>query len=75
MAQMIKIHTIALGELNNTEYTYFSQQVSGFAFSIAQPTKATAAFITSLNKLIDDTKTAYNQRLAQAHAAEKKQTK
>lgn len=43
-----------------------------FAFNIALPTKETAEFITRLNKLIDDTKAAYHQRLSQTNTTMKK---
>lgn len=35
-----------------------------FAFSVAAPADELTEFITRLNKLVDDTKTAYNQRMA-----------
>ena len=71
-------NTLEAGKTVRTEMDaqYDEITTTVFAFSIAQPTEATATFITSLNKLIGDTKAAYNQRLAQAHAAaEKKQSK
>lgn len=49
-----------------------------WAFSIASPSDALTNFIVFLNKLIDDTNTAYNQRMAQsgkASEAEKTETK
>jgi len=49
-----------------------------WAFSIASPSDALTNFIVFLNKLIDDTNTAYNQRMAQsgkASEAEKTGTK
>lgn len=71
------IHTLEAGRTVRTvmDVQYNEITTTAFAFSIAQPTEATAAFITSLNKLIDDTKAAYNQRLAQVHAAEKRKSK
>lgn len=49
-----------------------------WAFSIASPSDALTNFIVFLNKLIDDTNTAYNQRMAQSGKAsetEKTETK
>lgn len=41
-----------------------------FVQSVAAPTEATAAFVTSLNALIDETNAAYNQRMAQTKSDE-----
>lgn len=39
---------------------------TAFAFSVATPTDVLTNFIVFVNKLIDDTNTAYNQRMAQS---------
>ena len=44
-----------------------------FAQSVVKPTATTATFINRLNTLIDETNALYNQRIAQAKAAAKKQ--
>ena len=44
-------------------YDYMSTMA--FVQSVAHPTEATAAFVTSLNALIDEVNTRYNQRIAQ----------
>ena len=40
-----------------------------FAQSVVKPTQETAAFISRLNALVDETNALYNQRIAQARAA------
>ena len=45
-------------------YDYIS--TVAFVQSVAHPTEATAAFVTNLNALIDETNALYNQRIAQA---------
>ena len=50
-------------EKMNAEYDEMT--TVAFAFSIAAPAAELTAFITKLNKLIDDTATAYNQSRAQ----------
>ena len=45
-------------------YDYIS--TVAFVQSVAHPTDATAAFVTNLNALIDETNALYNQRIAQA---------
>ena len=45
-------------------YDYIS--TVAFVQSVASPTDATAAFVTNLNALIDETNALYNQRIAQA---------
>ena len=50
-------------EKMNDEYDEMT--TVAFAFSIAAPAAELTAFITKLNKLIDDTATAYNQSRAQ----------
>ena len=45
-------------------YDYISTMA--FVQSVASPTEATAAFVTNLNALIDETNALYNQRIAQA---------
>ena len=45
-------------------YDYISTMA--FVQSVAHPTEATAAFVTNLNALIDETNALYNQRIAQA---------
>jgi len=44
-----------------------------FAQSVVNPTQVTANFVNRLNALINETETRYNQRIAQAKAAAKKQ--
>ena len=44
---------------------YDEMTTVAFAFSIAAPASELTTFITKLNKLIDDTNTAYNQSRAQ----------
>ncbi|MFS2809281.1 hypothetical protein AAH029_16150 [Parabacteroides distasonis] len=44
-----------------------------FAQSVVKPTATTATSINRLNTLIDETNALYNQRIAQARAAAKKQ--
>lgn len=51
----------------NAEYDEMT--TVAFAFSIAVPATELTTFITKLNKLIDDTTTAYNQSRAQMKAA------
>ena len=46
-----------------------------FVASVATPSAEAAAFVTAVNKLIADTDAAYNQRLAQTHAAAEKKKK
>ena len=48
---------------------YDEMTTVAFAFSIAVPAAELSTFITKLNKLIDDTTTAYNQSRAQMKAA------
>lgn len=43
-----------------------------FAFSVAAPTADLTTFVTNLNKLIDDTRALYNQRIGQLQAAKRK---
>ena len=50
-------------EKMNDEYDEMT--IVAFAFSIAAPATELTTFITKLNKLIDDTNTAYNQSRAQ----------
>lgn len=45
---------------------------TAWAFSIAQPSEALTSFILFVNKLIDDTKAAYNLRIGIARANEEK---
>ena len=45
-------------------YDYIS--TVAFVQSVAHPTEATAAFVTNLNALIDETNALYNKRIAQA---------
>lgn len=53
---------------------YDEMTTYAFAQSVVKPTAATAAFISRLNALIDETNALYNQRIAQARAAaDKKQ--
>lgn len=46
-------------------------EISTYAFaqSVVKPTQETAAFISRLNALVDETNALYNQRIAQARAA------
>ena len=48
-----------------------SDEMSTYAFaqSVVKPTQETAAFISRLNALVDETNALYNQRIAQARAA------
>ena len=47
-------------------YTQYDELTStAWAFSIAVPSAALSSFVASVNKLINDTNTAYNQRMAQ----------
>ena len=48
---------------------YDEMSTYAFAQSVVKPTKETAAFISRLNALVDETKALYNQRIAQARAA------
>ena len=52
-----------------TDPQYDEIATRAFATSVVTPTADTAAFVTALNKLIADTDAAYNQRIAQLHAA------
>ena len=52
---------------------YDEMITSAWAFSIATPSDVLTAFIVFLNKLIDDTNTAYNQRMAQSGKKEEKE--
>lgn len=52
---------------------YDEMITTAWAFSIATPSDALTNFIAFLNKLIDDTNTAYNQRMAQS--GKKEETK
>lgn len=49
-----------------TDEQYKEITLRAFAQSVAQPNDEATAFITSINKLIDDTNTAYKQRSATA---------
>ena len=47
-------------------YGQYDELVStAWAFSVAVPSDALSGFVASVNKLIADTNTAYNQRMAQ----------
>ena len=52
-----------------TDPQYDEIATRAFATSVVTPAADTAAFVTALNKLIADTDAAYNQRIAQLHAA------
>lgn len=52
---------------------YDEMTTYAFAQSVVKPTATTATFINRLNTLIDETNALYNQRIAQAKAAAKKQ--
>lgn len=52
---------------------YNEMITTAWAFSIATPSDVLTAFIVFLNKLIDDTNTAYNQRMAQSGKKEEKE--
>ncbi len=53
---------------------YDEMSTYAFAQSVVKPTQETAAFISRLNALVDETNALYNQRIAQARApAAKKQ--
>ena len=52
---------------------YDEMTTYAFAQSVVKPTATTATFINRLNTLIDETNALYNQRIAQARAAAKKQ--
>lgn len=45
---------------------YNEMATTAFAFSVATPSEALTNFIVFVNKLIDDTNAAYNQRIAQS---------
>lgn len=51
---------------------YEEIMATAFAFSIAAPADEITTFLNQVNKLVDDTKAAYNQRIAQAAANKKK---
>ena len=51
-------------------YDYLS--TVAFCMSVVTPTEDTARFVTQLNAIIDETNTAYNQRIAQVKAAEER---
>ena len=48
---------------------YDDMSTYAFAQSVVKPTQETAAFISRLNALVDETNALYNQRIAQARAA------
>ena len=48
---------------------YDEMTTYAFAQSVVKPTQETAAFITRLNALVDETNALYNHRIAQARAA------
>lgn len=48
---------------------YDEMSTYAFAQSVVKPTQETAAFISRLNALVDETNALYNQRIAQAKAA------
>lgn len=48
---------------------YDEMSTYAFAQSVVKPTQETAAFISRLNALVDETNDLYNQRIAQARAA------
>lgn len=48
---------------------YDEMTTYAFAQSVVKPTQETAAFISRLNALVDETNALYNQRIAQARAA------
>ena len=48
---------------------YDEMSTYAFAQSLVKPTQETAAFISRLNALVDETNALYNQRIAQARAA------
>lgn len=48
---------------------YDEMSTYAFAQSVVKPTQETAAFISRLNALVDETNALYNQRIAQARAA------
>lgn len=48
---------------------YDEMSTYAFAQSVVKPTLETAAFISRLNALVDETNALYNQRIAQARAA------
>lgn len=48
---------------------YDEMSTYAFARSVVKPTQETAAFISRLNALVDETNALYNQRIAQARAA------
>lgn len=48
---------------------YDEMSTYAFAQSVVKPTQETAAFISRLNPLVDETNALYNQRIAQARAA------
>ena len=48
---------------------YDEMSTHAFAQSVVKPTQETAAFISRLNALVDETNALYNQRIAQARAA------
>ena len=48
---------------------YDEMSTNAFAQSVVKPTQETAAFISRLNALVDETNALYNQRIAQARAA------
>lgn len=57
-------------ERMSTYYDYMTTMA--FVQSVAQPTDATATFVSSLNALIDETRALYNQRIGQAKAQKAK---
>ena len=48
---------------------YDEMSTYAFAQSVVKPTQETAAFISRLNALVDETNALYNQRIAQSRAA------
>lgn len=58
MAKIAKPHDISLGKLNNSEYTYFSQQVADFivaatAGKLHLGTDSVAAYQANIDKMTD----------------------
>lgn len=52
--------------IRETMYAQYEEMTTlAWAFSVSSPSDALTSFITNLNKLVDDTNTAYNQRMAQ----------
>lgn len=53
---------------------YDEMITTAWAFSIATPSEDLTNFVVFVNKLIDDTNTAYNQRIAQSKKKEEETT-